>query len=209
MKLFQNFYLRFFYVLDCLNRLSNSDEKIKPTFHKKTYSSDCKDQRGLLRESTNSSDDEDFFSTHEQLDVNSDSVIELIDDLVSDQSSSIDSESSLSDFSVLSEISDFSILSDELLNSDCENDKPEDFLHESDSVSDNKKPISESEKKNYNVVDVVHDGNFDFKVDRNSVKFENGYGAAQTIVRVEIPKSVKSSEEIEEMVFAHLYSVKG
>ena len=77
--------------------------------------------------------------------------------------------------------SDFS---DELLDYDYNTNEPKDSLTESDLVPNTIKPISEIEKNNYNVVDVVHDGKFDFEVGRNSIRFEKGYGATQTIVRV-------------------------
>ena len=66
-----------------------------------------------------------------------------------------------------------------------------------------KRAISRTDLKKFNVVDVVHPVKYGFNVDKDSIRFD----CNETFVRVRIPKTLKSAESIEGMLFAHIYSI--
>ena len=65
-----------------------------------------------------------------------------------------------------------------------------------------KRVILQTDIKSFNIVDVVHPVKYGFNVDEDSIRFE----CNNTFVRVRIPKTLKSTESIEQMLFAHIYS---
>ena len=78
-----------------------------------------------------------------------------------------------------------------------------------DSVLEKMKKVSDDEKKNSNIVDIVHRVKFDYDVDMESVKIKSKTDAGYTVVRLKIPKSLSDLEEIKEVMFAHLFKLEG
>ena len=69
------------------------------------------------------------------------------------------------------------------------------------------KTVSRVSFGKFSIVEVVHQGKFEFDVDKQRIRFENNNGAIQTIVQVKVPKGCDNVEEIKELIFAHLYTV--